>query len=181
MKPVHGRIIVRVNPSQKDEMLWGDMLVKMTPLFETNYREKSPVVAEVIEGNEHLRKGDIVVCHHNHFQEHSPYYLYDDLYSIPFNKTIFAKFDSDGNMSPVCGNLICEYVYAESEFILPEEERKPLISQYQVIDPGWTIYKEGQTIFTRPHAGYMIVYHWNRQERRAVKVDSGQICGVLLS
>lgn len=181
MKPTHDRIIVRVNINQKDEMLLGDVLVQMTPLFETNYREKSPVVAEVVEGNEHLRRGNIICCHHNHFQEHSPYYLYDDLYSIPFNKTIFGKFDADGNIFPVCGNMICEYIYPESEFILPEEERKPLISQYTVVDPGWTIYRAEQIVFTRPYAGYQIVYHWNKHEKRTVKVDSEQVCGVLLS
>jgi hypothetical protein len=181
MKAVHDRVIVRVNGLQKDEMLLGDMLVKMTPLFEINYREKSPVVAEVVEGNEHFRQGAVIVCHHNHFGDNSPYYLYADLYSIPFNKTIFGKFDVDGNIFPVCGNMICEYVYPESEFILPEQERKPLISQYKVVDPGWTIYKAEQIIFTRPHAGYQIVYHWNKQERRTVKIDSDQVCGVLLS
>lgn len=181
MKAVHDRVIVRVDAGQKDEMIMGDVVVKMAHLFETNYREKSPVIAEIIQGNEYLSKGDIVVTHHNHFYQPSPYYLYDDLFSIPFNKTIFGKFDLQGNLYPLCGNMICEYVYPKTEFLLPEEERKPYTNRYRVVDPGWTNYKKGQLIFTRPHAGYEIIYHWNRAEKRCLKIDSDQICGVLLS
>lgn len=181
MKAVHDRIIVRVNRQQKDEMLVGGVLVKMAPLFEANHREKSPVLAEVVEGNKVLYKGDIIACHHNHFGDNSPYWLYADLYSIPFNKTIFGLFDAEGNMTPVCGNMICSYIYPESDLFLPEEARKPFPSRYTIIDPGWTMYKVGQQIFTRPSAGYEIVYHWDKHQKRVVKVSEDQVCGVLLS
>lgn len=181
MRPTHQRIIVRVNANQKDEIQIGNALVKIPLLFETNYREKSPVIAEVVEGNERLDEGDIIVCHHNHFHQPSPYYLYDDLFSIPFNKTIFGKFDLSGDMMPLCGNMICDPLPVETPLPLPPELQKLHIDRYRVVDPGWTPYKKGAIVFTRPHAGYVIVYHWNREEKRILKVDSEQVCGYLLS
>lgn len=181
MIATHDRLLVRVNLKQKDEIKVGGMTLKLAHEFEKNYRERSPVLAEVVQGNKQIRNGSIIVCHHNHFNYPSPYFLQDDLYSIPFKKTIFGVFDSEGNMSPVCGNIFCEYMYAASEFLLPEESRKPLISQYKVVDPGDSGFVKGEIIFTRPHAGYQIVYHWSQLEKRVVKVDKEQICGFLVS
>ena len=61
MNPTNNRIIVRVNISQKSEMLVGGVLLKTATSFDTNYREKSPVIAEVVDGNAILKKGDIIV------------------------------------------------------------------------------------------------------------------------
>lgn len=178
MLPVNNRIIVRVNMAQKNEITIGGVTVRTAHKYENNYREKSPVVAEVVEGNDQIRTGQIICCHHNHFYHPSPYFLYDDLYSIPFNKTIFGTFDSGGNLSPTCGNMVCLKVDVETLLPVPPEERKQHIDRYIVDDPGWTIYKEGQMVFTRPHSGYEIVYVWNNVERRIVKVDSEMVCGV---
>lgn len=181
MIPVHDRIIVKVSQRQKDEMYIGDVLLKTALPFENNHREKSPVLAEVVEGNKKIKAGQIICCHHNHYSLPSPYYLYDNLFSIPFKKTIFGSFDKTGNFSPLCGNMICKEVFPESQFLLPEESRKPYIDRYEVIDPGNSPHYSGQIVFTRPHAGYWIVYHWDKAEKRLLKVDSEQVCGILLS
>lgn len=179
MIPANDRLIVRVNMKQKDFMQIGDVVLKMANLYAVNYREKSPVIAEVVDGNDQIRTGQIICCHHNHYQQPSPYYLYDDLFSIPFNKTIFATFDSDGMLHPVCGNMLCRRVDIESKLQLPADQQKQYVDRYIVSDPGWTIYKPGQLIFTRPFSGYEIVYIWNNIEIRCVKVDSDMVCGVL--
>nr|MBP7835122.1 hypothetical protein [Candidatus Saccharibacteria bacterium] len=72
MIPTNNRIIVRVNLLQKSEMVIGGVLLKTASSFDTNYREKSPVIAEVVDGNGILKRGDIIVCHHNHFYSPSP-------------------------------------------------------------------------------------------------------------
>jgi hypothetical protein len=179
MKPTYDRIIVRVNLRQKDEINIGGLTVKMAPQYEKNHREKSPVVAEVIQGNDQIRSGQIICCHHNHFYHPSPYFLYDDLFSIPFNQTIFGIFDTGGGLIPTCGNIICERVDVETLLPVPDDQKRQYTDRYKVLDPGWTKYKEKQMIFTRPYSGYEIVYVWDKIERRIIKVDSQMVCGVL--
>jgi hypothetical protein len=179
MIPTNNKIIVRVNLKQKDFMEIGGVTIRMALPFENNYREKSPVIAEVVQGNEQIRRGQLICTHHNHFYSPSPYYLMDDLYSIPFNKTIFGIFGIDGRLEPTCGNMICEKIDIETAIPLPIEQRKKHIDRYSIKNPGWTKYKIAQTIFTRPDSGYEIVYIWQNIENRVVKVDSEMICGIL--
>jgi len=179
MKSVNEKILVSCDLGQKDFMEIDGMTLRMANLYEVNYREKSPVIAIAKQTKGEIVKGDILICHHNHFYPPSPYFLYDDLYSIPFNQTIFGTFDSDGILTPVCGNMICEKVNIETPFSLPNDQIKQHIDRYIIKDAGWTSYQPGQLIFTRPHSGYVIVYNWNNIETRVVKVDSSMVCGVL--
>lgn len=179
MITVNGKITVRVNRDQKNEFLIGGVRVASALKYENNHREKQPVIAEVVDGNEYIRTGQIICSHHNHYSENSPYYLYDDLYNIPFSKTIFGVFDSQGNLSPTCGNMICEMIDVETTLPLPPSQRQQHIHRYKILDAGWTKYKPNQIIFTRPYSGYVIVYVWDGEERRVVKVDSEMVCGIL--
>lgn len=177
MNPVNGKIIVSCDQKQKNEIVIGGITMKMALLYESNYREKSPVIAEVVEGNEWVKEGDVLLCHHNLFYQPSPYYLYDDLFSIPASNVIFAILKPNGSLNPIYGNLICERVVIP---ILPEE-KKTYINRAVIKDNGYTPYQKGQTIFHRPHAGYDIVYIFDGVETRVTKVHEDQICGVLVS
>lgn len=179
MRAVNGKILVRVDMAQKNSMRIGDMVVRTMPLFNKNYRERSPVVAQVAESNRFLTEGDIIVTHHNHFYEPSPYHLQDDLFSIPLNKTIFGVVSSWGELRPLFGNIICNKIEKPSFLPLPPEQRELFINKYEVVDAGWTTCKKGQMIFTRPNSGYEIVYNFNGEERRVIKVDGDMVCGVL--
>lgn len=179
ISPVNNKIIVRVNISQKDTMTVGGIVLSTATKFETNYREKSPVIAEVIHGNEHIKDGDIIVCHHNHFYHPSPYHLTDDLYSIPFNHTILATINRHGVLSAVCRNVLGERVSIKTEFELPPEYRKNYVDRMIIKDKGWTNYENDTLVFCRPNAPYDIVYNFNGVEKRITKLDSEQICGVL--
>lgn len=176
MKAVNNRILVKVNMEQKNSILVGGIMLSTAIKFETNYREKSPVLAEVIEGNNRLPKGAIICCHHNHFYSPSPYQLDADLFSIPFNKTIFATVSKKGNLSAVCGNVLGERVLIKSKLAVKEAT---YVDRILVKDKGWTSYKEGSTIICRPNAPYDIVYNWNGFERRVTKVSEDMICGYL--
>ncbi len=176
---VNKKILVRVNLNQKDFIKIGDAILRMASLFENNHREKNPILAEVVEGNNILNPRDIICCHHNHFGNPSPYYLMDNLYSIPVNKTIFGKFDAKGTIQPTYGNMICQPIEIETSLPLPIEKRANYINRYVVYDPGDTKYQKGQIIFTRPYSGYEIVYIWQNIENRVVKVDSEMVCGIL--
>ncbi len=179
MNPTNNRIIVRVNLLQKSEMVIGGVLLKTALPFDTNYREKSPVIAEVVDGNGILKRGDIIVCHHNHFYSPSPYFMQDDLYSIPFNKTIFARVSKDGKLSAMCGNVLGDRVEIKTDLDLPPEFKKTYIDRLLVTDKGWTTFKNGTTVICRPNAPYDIVYNWGGVEIRKTKLDSDMICGFL--
>lgn len=158
----------------------GDIELRTAHAFGTNYREKSPVIAEVIEGNGYVNSGDILLCHHNTFYTPSPYWLHDDLFSIPFSPILFARVDRDGNLTPICGNILCDRIDIPSNFPLPPSQRKQYIDRIIVTNKGETKYNNGQTLFTRPHSYYEMVYVFNGKEKRVHKCNSEMVCGILI-
>lgn len=171
-----GRIIVRVDPTQKNEIKMGGITMTAALLFENNYREKSPTIGVVVQGNEFIVPGEVALFHHNHFYLPSPYHIEDDLFSVPFNKTLFGVLDEDGNIAPMCGNILCNRVPVEYAIPVPVEQQKTHIDRAIVISHH-PEYKFGQTIFHRPHAGYDIVYNWFGEERRVTKVHEEMVVG----
>lgn len=179
IKPANNKIIVRVDPDQKNEIKIGGITFTTALKFENNYREKSPVVGVIVKGNEHLKEGDVALFHHNSFYLPSPYYIGDNLFSVPYNKTIFGTLDENGNITPMCGNIICERVPIEYSIPIPIEQCKTHIDRAKCINPGETPYNPGQLLFHRLNAGYDIVYNWNGEERRVTKVHSDMIIGYM--
>jgi len=180
MKAVNGKILVRVDMEQKDFMMIGDLKLSTALKFEKNYREKSPVIAEVVDGNKFIKKGEVLICHHNHFYSPSPYHLYDDLYSIPFNKTILCKINNKGVVTPVCGNILGNRIEIDAQLDIPPEYRKTYTDRIKVTDNGWTLYKKGQTLLTKPSAPYDIVYNLNGVEHRVTKISDDMVIGILV-
>lgn len=179
MIPTNNKIVVRVDLGQKDTLKIGDTIISTALKYETNYRYSSPTVAEVVEGNNFVKSGDILLVHHNLLYLPSPFHLENDLFSIPFSRVLFAKVDKQGYLDPICGNMICEEIQIESELELPTELKTVHINRYNVVLPGWTLFKKGDIVFTKPHSGYGIIYHFNEVQTRAIKVDSEMVCGVL--
>lgn len=165
--------------AQKNTLVIGNITMKIANLYETNHREKEPVLAEVVKGNKVIVANRVVICHHNHFAPPSPYFLYDDLFSIPYNKTIFGILYSDGNIRPLCGNILCNRVWEESAIELPPEQRKQHLDRVIVTNPGDTAYKIGQLLFTRPYAFYEIVYNIDGKEYRIHKIHEDNVVGML--
>lgn len=179
MNPANGKLIVRVQMAQKSTLQLAGMTMKIANLYQTNHREKEPVLAEVVKGNKVIVSNRIIICHHNHFAPPSPYFLYDDLFSIPYNNTIFGILYKDGNIRPVCGNILCNRVDIESLIPLPPEQREKHLDRVIVTNPGDTPYKAGQMLFSRPYAFYEIVYNINGIEYRVHKIHEDNIVGVL--
>jgi hypothetical protein len=179
MKPANNKIIVRVDLEQKGAMKIGDTVFATAMAYEVNYREKSPVVAQVVEGNDVVKEGQYLLCHHNSFYLPSPYHLYDDLFSIPFGKTIFAIIQHDGELQPVCENILCDRVDKEYILEMPVEQREKYLDRVTVRDGGWSPYKIGDLLFTRPYSFYEIVYMFDGHERRIHKVHAEMVVGVV--
>lgn len=180
IKAANNKLVVRVDPTQKNEIKIGGVVMTAALLFENNYREKSPTIGVIVHGNEYLKEGDAALFHHNHFYQPSPYWIGDDLFSVPFNKTVFGVLDESGSITPMCGNIICERVPVEYAMPVPVEQKKTYIDRARVINPGQVNpYKPGELIFHRPHAGYDIVYNWFGEERRVTKVHEEMVIGVV--
>ncbi len=180
MKAVNNKILVKVDMEQKGSIKIGGKLLSTANKYETNYRYKAPTIAEVVYGNDTVRKGDVLLCHHNLFYEPSPHQVGEGLFSIPFNKTLFAKIFVDGEIYPICGNILVEEIEVESLLPLPAETITFHKNRYRVINSGALgQYKVGDIIFTRPSAGYRIIYHVDGEQKSVVKVDSQMICGIL--
>lgn len=178
MKPTNGKIVVRVDLAQKNKVVIGGVECMMALSYEINYREKSPVIAEVMSNTECVRQGEFILCHHNHFSGKT-YHLQDNLYSIPADHTIFAVLHPSGELSPVYGNVLAAKVEIETRLPVPPEQREHYKDRGLIIDGGWTEFKQGDLVFTRPSAIYEIVYIWGQQERRICKINSAMICAVV--
>mgnify|MGYP006921306698 CR=1 FL=1 len=174
----NNKILVEVDLDQKDTITIGGITLSTAGKFDTNYREKSPTVAKVIKGNDTVHSSDILLCHHNLFYMPSPYHVEGNLFSIPFSNILFAKIDAEGNITPICDNLICSRIIIPTDLPLPPEHQKTYDKVYNV-EIGNEKYFKDDIVFTRPSAGYDIVYVVNGQEKRITKVDSTHICGVL--
>lgn len=179
MIATNNRVLVRVDLEQKNSMMIEGVKFAMATKYETNYREKSPVIAQVVDANVRLSEGDYLLCHHNHFSDNSPYFLQDDLYSIPANHTIFAILYPSGELSPVYGNVLAAKVEVESLLPVPAEYREFHKDRGLILDGGWTDFRSGDLVFTRPSAIYEIVYIWGDIERRVCKINSEMICAVV--
>jgi hypothetical protein len=179
MTPTNNKILVRVDLEQKDTIIIAGREISTARNFETNYREKSPVVAEVIEGNQILKGGDVILCHHNIIYKDSPFHLTEDLFSIPEGPTIFAKVHEDGSLRPLYGNILCEQVPKEYSIGIPPELQEKHLNRVKVIDGSSSEYEENTLLFTRPYAFYEIVYSINNNQSRVFKVHESQVCGLL--
>lgn len=179
MKATNGKTLVRVDMAQKETMIIGGIQFSLALKYEINYREKSPVIAEVMSDTEHFCIGDFILCHHNHFFGKSPYHLQDDLYSIPADHTTFAIIHPSGELSPVFGNVLACKVEKETALPIPAEDREYYKDRGLILDGGWSEFRQGDFVFTRPSAIYEIVYIWGQEERRICKINSEMICAVV--
>lgn len=174
------RIIVSVNMEQKESISLGDVLFQISPKYNTNHREKNPVIATVINGYDNASRGALFICHHNCFEgEFNPFQISDNTFSIPFNKsTVFCKIDEEGNLTGVLGNILAERINPKYLLEIPITERKSYFDRVVIKKDGYG-FKAGQEVFTLPYADYQIVYFFNGEERRIIKVHKDDIVATI--
>lgn len=163
------RILVKVDLDQKGIINIGGEEFNTTLEFNTNYRERNPILAIVLEDHPKIKKGTMICCHHNRFHEYSAYKIQDDIFAIPYTNSIFFRIDKDGEPHSICGNIICERVPIEYDFEVPASYQKNYIDRVVVVNNGYG-YKKGDQVFTVKMADYEVVYNWQHQERRVIKV-----------
>lgn len=176
ISPPKGNIIVSVNLNQKDEaIIGGGNVLKTGKAYNENFRERNPVVAKVEVGNKEIPKGSYIVCNYSYFDLESPLFMFDNLYSIPVNEEIYAMVNQDGSLTPVCGNVLVDSFIKQSILELPSELLKPCIDRGTALTGE---YKD-HTIFWLKYSNYEIVYQWNLEEKRAIKIHNTEITGYI--
>lgn len=178
MIAIQNSIVVKVDANQKNKYLLRETLIKSGKQYSENYRERTPVVAEIIDGVGELKTGRFIVTAYTCFDEDSQYLLFDNTYSIPVDEQIFALIEEDGSLTPVNGNLIVERQQIKTKFILPEELRKNHIDRGTVLK-GCDGFNTGDFIFWLRFSDYGILYTWNNIERSAIKIYKDEIVGIL--
>ncbi len=178
MIPPQGHITVKVDLQQKDETTIGGSNIKTGRNYNENFRERNPVIAEVVDGLGEIKTGCFIVCNYNYFDTDSPLQITDNIFAIPVNEEIFAIVREDGTLKPVCGNILVERVTKETKIELPEELKKPHTNQ-GIVSVNSEGYFNGQYIFWLQMADYEIVYQWKGVEHRAIKVHKSEIVGYL--
>jgi hypothetical protein len=179
IKPANDKIVVSVDSHQKEKISINGNDFLLGKEYSNNRRESMPVVCMVIDGNGHIKEGTFLLVHHNRFGENSPHSLGENLYSLAYNSSIFAKLDNDGNAHSLCGNIIVEYIYEESAVPLPAHLKMANQYKYKVASNGFG-FKKGQIVFCYEKSDYEIVYVFNGQEKRVVKVKKEDIVGKLV-
>ena len=179
MIPTRKGIIVRCDPDQKELISVGGKSFKCALKFATNYREKSETLAVVVQGSGQISEGSIIVAHHTLFYGESPWALGDGLFSIPVNDNIFAIIDEDGNPHCIGNNILAQRIIPElSHFTMPESYKKSYKDRVVILE-NYREFKKGQQVFTLNMADYEIVYNWNGEERRVIKIKYQDIVAIL--
>jgi len=164
----NNKILVSVDISQKEKISLNGNDFYTSKEFSHNRRESNPTLCKVVNGNTYISHGTYLIVHHNRFVEHSPHHVVDNIYSLEWNESIFAKLDENGDAYSVCDNIIVDYVFEEN-LLLPEQQRKPHKNKYKVKRKGFG-FNEGQYVFAYDFANYEIVYVWKGVEKRVVKL-----------
>jgi hypothetical protein len=176
MKSVNNFIVVSVDQDQKAKALLGNHEILLAKKYNTNRREQNPVLCKVVQGNKKVREGTWLLVHHNRFAEHSPHEIGGGLYSIPYNQSVFAKVDKNGEAHSVNGNIICEREKVSHGNILTTE--KIHNDRFTILNDGCG-YRKGQMVFTYQFSEYEIIYIWQGIEHRVIKIFHEDIVGVV--
>jgi hypothetical protein len=178
MIPAIGNIVVYCDRDQKSEALIGGQIFSTGKNYNENFRERNPVLAKVIEGHGEVHKGMWIICNYSTFDWDSQFYLGEDLYSIPVNEEIYAWVDDFGELNPLNGNLLAQREQKKSSFELPDDYKKNYWDRGTLLSHSGK-YRSGDEVFWMTKADYEIVYTWNGEEKRAIKVHSNEIVGII--
>ena len=176
MRIPNNRIYVEVDMNQKD----FHNGFKTAKEYQGNFRERQPVMCKVIQGNSLVKKGLILLVHHNLFYEDNPYRIGGDTFAINTNENIFARLDMVGNAHSMFGNIIAERVPIDydTSFEVPDRYKGDYVDRVRVISDGCG-FVVGQILLILDKADYEIVYNWQGEERKVIRIKKNEIVGYL--
>lgn len=179
MNPANNKIIVSVDFDQKKKISIEGNDFLLAKQYNHNRRESMPVLCKVENGNGHIAEGTFLLVHHNRFTESSPHRLSENIFSLAYNSSIFASVDNNGNAHSLCGNIIVNYIFKDYPIPVPDHLKKPNPFKYVVVEDTEG-YRKGDFVFAYEFSNYEMVYVFNGQERRAIKLVKSDIVGKIV-
>lgn len=190
MKPLRESAIVEVNLSQKDTHSVIDHNGKEVKIwigkkYNPNGRESNPVLCKVLNINSkkfpYLQAGDTILVHHNYFEKPDTSRRCIEknagtqiaTFTIPVDQLIYAKIGADGDVHPVCDNVIAERVKKPSQsdiIIMPFEKEEETRVVVKKVAPEVDEVAEGDEVFILKYGDMPISYNWGGREREVIKV-----------
>lgn len=177
-------VIVKVNYSQNKEILIGGNSFISANQYGDSWRHKNPSLAEVVQGNNDIKKGMILMCHYNLFEigsqlliEETPNY---GIYSVPLNdgESVIGLIDANGDYIPTNGNIVAERIVENGLLQKTSEFENPHFDRV-VVSKNGRGYKKGQIIFTLKYANYEVFYNFNGGNKSVIKVNIEDIVGLV--
>lgn len=187
MLPLPGKIIVRANTNQKEEIVYGSLrlVVPFRRQYQENSRIGNPVLCEVVASKEKdIKEGDILVLGHNSITNTAWRISMEDgvaTLSIPVDRWILGKLDGQGNLTPLFGNTICERITEApiSKIIInPFEKTEHNKVTVVSVAPDVSDMKPGDTAIIYTYADYEIFYMVDNEERSSVVVYESDVVAV---
>lgn len=201
LKAIRNNIIIKTYLHQKEELAIkgknGETInLYIGSQYNTNYREKNPVMAEVLDNNskyQYIKKGFMVIVHHNMVSnpETNPRCIEWDrqkgiaIFSIPCTyETTFCVIDENGEALPVCENVIAkriDQVIKTKFIIIPDSVKKKESKMVDILkvspeakDKG---IKVGSRILMYAYSDYEICYTFNKKEHSVIKIHMDEVLG----
>lgn len=173
-----GSIIVTVDPDEKVFQKMGDLNIQVGKGYNTNFRERNPSMAFVLEGLGEIKTGSWIMTNYLHFGSDSPYLLTDNVYAIPVDEELFALIDDSGDVKKVVnGNLVVELVDVEKKFV-PQNYVGKYEDRGKVIK-GNSHYKAGDFVLFLYKANLEMSYVWKGIEKRFVRIHENEVVGTV--
>ena len=194
MKPRRKHLIVKSYDEQKEvhQIKCDDGRVINLYIgrrYNENSREMSPVVCEVLEVGEeidNIQKGDVLITHHNLLTnealtiERNIEEQYTIL-SVVNDNTLYAKIKEDGSLVPINGNCIAKRIKKEIKTTLavPFEETEEMLFDIISVPKEVDFIKEGDRVLCYKYSDYEMVYNFNNEEKRAIRIWKEDILGII--
>jgi hypothetical protein len=177
MRLKNNHILIEVDFSQNTESFVGNVLMPTAKRYNENFRERTAVVAKVLDGFGEFKKGTNIVCNYSLLQNDSVHKISESILSINVDELIIAIINEDGSLKGVNTNILVNRVPHETFLEMPEELKKHEKSIGIIAQTGQG-FKCGDIVIWYPMSDYEIVYMWNNIEKRAIKVYEDEIVAV---
>jgi hypothetical protein len=154
-----------------------------------NSREINPVVCEILSVGDDISTvevGDLLIVHHNVLTNEGQIIKVDygeqyTILAIHFDGTVYAKINKEtGELIPLNGNIIGKRIVKEvvSTLHMPFEET--LDTTFDVISSpeDFQEVQPGDRIMCYKHSDYEMVYHFNNQEKKAIRIWKDDVLGI---
>ena len=188
----HNKALVEVDIEQKTGVRFKgeggrDFTLYRPVKYTENGRISANVLCEVLSINSdnypYLKRKDMLLVHHNFFDESNGYFVSKNLetkkalFTIPVTRNFFARILKDGTVEPICENVIVERIFEpvpSSIIIVPDSYKKTFSDRFKVVASSKECLKNGinvgDVVLTFIKSDYEVCYNWDREDKTVIKV-----------